>query len=233
MNQANSFAAWGEVLTSSLLNLWTSLLSYLPQLVGALLVLLVGLLIASVLGRLTKKVIAFTKLDGLIKKTGVDKEFEKIGLPFDLAALMGWMVKWFFIVGTFIAVVDILQIRQVALFLNDVLFYLPNVIVAVVIMLIGIVVGRFVQTLVEKSVTASRLPTSSAPTLGALSKWAILVFALMSALVQLRVATSLIEILFTGFVFMLALAGGLAFGLGGRDRAAKWLEAMERDLHNQ
>jgi hypothetical protein len=123
-----------------------------------------------------------------------------------------------------------LGIPQITEFLNEVARYIPNVIVAVVILAIGLVIGNFIENVVVSAVSASRIPTSSAGFLGGVAKWSIVVFALLAALVQLGVATSLVQILFTGLVAMIALAGGLALGLGGREKAAKWLDRLEQEM---
>src|SRR5690606_21140793 len=120
-----------------------------------------------------------------------------------------------------IAVADILGIDQITAFFESVLLYLPNVIAAIFILAIGMVLGRFAHDVVARTVQAADMQANLRNLLAPAAKWAIFVFALMAALVQLGIAPDLIRILFTGFVFMVALAGGLAFGLGGRDQAGR------------
>jgi len=163
-------------------------------------------------------------------KVGVSKEFESIGVTFSPSALISWAVKWFFVIAVLISVLDVLHIEEVTLFLRDVAFYLPNVVAAIIILAIGIIAGRFIHDAVEKGVQASRVPSRAAKTLAGIAKWAVIIFSLMASLVQLGVAANLIQILFTGLVAMIALAGGLAFGLGGRDAAKNWLEKMEKKM---
>lgn len=209
---------------ASLQNIWGKVIALIPQLIGALLVLVVGLIVASLLGKLTKKLVDYTHIDKLFLKFKVTEKFEGMGLKFNVAAIVAWIVKWFFIIVTLIAVVDILKLDQVTKFLQDVAMYIPNVVVAVIILVIGLVIGQFVFQVVEKSTKTSHLTASVGDALAAIAKWAIVIFALMASLSQLGIATRLIEILFTGFVAMLALAFGLAFGLGGREKADKFLE---------
>mgnify|MGYP001617622362 FL=1 len=155
---------------------------------------------------------------------------EALGLRFALSNFVGWIVKWFFIVVILIAVTDFLGWTQVTDFLSEVALYIPNVIIAVVILTVGLVMGQFVHNVVEKSIKVSGSPTPAYKPLAALSKWAIIIFALLASLVQLGVATALIQILFTGLVAMLAIAGGLAFGLGGKEKASKWLDTIEKEV---
>ena len=126
--------------------------------------------------------------------------------------------------------VEMLKLTPVTTFLIGITLYIPNVLVAILILIIGIVIGHFIYEVVEKSIKVSKLPTTSAKPLAALSKWAIILFALMAALIQLGIAVTLVETFFTGLVGMIALAGGLAFGLGGKEMAAKFLEDAAKGL---
>lgn len=222
----NYFSTWNEAIKASLQNLWAKIVSLVPEIVGALVILIVGLVVASALGKLAKKLVHYTRVDNLVQKLGVAQKFENVGLKFSISGLVGWVVKWFFIIVTLIAVVDILKLDQITKFLQDVALYLPNVVVAILILVIGLVIGQFVYQVVEKTSKASHLTAHVGDTLAAIAKWAIIIFALMASLSQLSIATRLIEILFTGFIAMLALALGLAFGLGGKEKAAKYLEQL-------
>ncbi|MBU0668401.1 hypothetical protein KJ951_04805 [Patescibacteria group bacterium] len=220
----NYFEDWNVAIAASFQNLWAKIVAFVPEILGALLVLVIGLLLAEGLSKLARKLVDLTKVDTLLKKFEGTKKLKEAGLKLSFAALIAWIVKWFIIIVTLIAVVDILKLEQINTFLKDVAIYVPNVVVAVVILAIGIVVGQFIYDIVQKSAKASHVTKHTADTLAAVAKWAIVVFALLAALVQLGVATNLIEILFTGLVAMLALAFGLAFGLGGKEHAAKWLD---------
>ncbi|MBE7524946.1 hypothetical protein HS096_00910 [candidate division WWE3 bacterium] len=228
----NYLNLWGATIVASLQNLWIQLLGFLPQILGAIIVLIVGVIVAGMLGKLAARVIAMAKVDSLVQSTGVTDEFRKIGISFSLSKLLGWIVKWFLIIATLIAVVDILNIGQVTLFLQDVALYIPNVIAAIVILTIGIVAGNFVRQVVHKAAEASKIPATAAGPLSAVAKWSIIIFALLAALVQLHVAAALIQTLFTGFIAMLAIAGGLAFGLGGQDKARAWLDRLDREIRS-
>lgn len=222
----NYFKTWNEAIIASLQNIWGKIVSFVPEVIGALIVLLVGLLVAAALGKLAKKLVHLTHVDALAHKLGATQKFEDIGMKFSISGIIGWIVKWFFIVVALIAAVDILKLQQVTKFLQDVALYIPNVIVAVVILVIGLIIGQFAYQIVEKTSKASHLTAHASDVLAAIAKWSIVIFSLMASLTQLSIATQLIQILFTGFVAMLAVALGLAFGLGGKEKASHFLEKL-------
>jgi hypothetical protein len=219
-----------ESFLHSMDDLWDRIVAYAPTLLGALVVLVIGVIISIFLGKFAKKIVLFTRVDKLSEKVGLKREVKNIGLNLDFATMIGWFVKWFFFIVTFVAVVDILNIEQLTSFLERLVFYLPNVLVAIVIMAVGLIVGKLLKNAVENSLKGFAVTTKVSTFLGSLAKWSIFVFALMAALVQLGVAADLIQILFTGFVVMLALAGGLAFGLGGREHASKVLDKVSKEV---
>ncbi len=216
------------VIQAAFADLWASVILFLPRFLGALIVLIVGVIIAVILGRLIMKISDLLKLDELATKLEVKRTFEQAGVRLHIGKLLGWIVKWFFIVVALIATADILRWTEVTGFLRDVVLYLPNVIIAVIILLVGVILGNFVRNIVQTAVEAAKL--SSSAFLAGVSKWAILVFTFMAALVQLGIAQDLIRVLFTGLVAMLALAGGLAFGLGGREHATRFLSRLRKDI---
>ncbi len=223
------FRNWGDAFLASMQNLWFKIIGFLPQLIGAVIVLVIGILIAYALGRLAEKLFSYTHIDKYLEKKGTFQEIKKSWSSFSFANLLGIIVRWFFIIATIIAVVNILQINQLTGFLNSIVFYLPNVLGAVIVLAIGIVVGNIFYGLIEKGFEATKISKASALILADVAKWAIVIFSLLAALVQLKIGGQLIQILFGGFVTMVALAGGLAFGLGGKDKASKWLDQIFKE----
>lgn len=228
------FQTYNDAVIGSLEEVWESFASFLPELIGGLIIFIIGLIFASFLRRLAEKLISLTKIDKAIEGLGFVERYEEAGMKVSFASFVGWLVKWFIIIATLLSVADIWGLTKVSEFLNEVFLYIPNVIVSVIVLAVGILVGTATYKLVSRSVKASTvLADSSAGFLAAVSKWAIIIFAVMAALNQLGVASRLIEIGFTGIVAMFALAGGLAFGLGGQDKAAEWLETLEREVSNK
>jgi hypothetical protein len=127
-------------------------------------------------------------------------------------------VYWFFVVVFLLAASDILGFYSLSAFLKDTLMYVPNIIVAILILLAALVVANFLRRLIRASVKGANL--HAAKFLGTVTWWAVVIFGLLTALTQLGIAVSIINSIITGFVAMLAIAGGLAFGLGGKEYAA-------------
>lgn len=220
--------SWGEALLMSLQTLWLKIVAFVPELLSALIVLIVGLILAGLLSKLVFELLKLTKVDVLIDKTGITKQFKSYGIKFSLSGLLAGVVKWFIIIAVLIVIADILNIPQITLFLERIVLYIPNVIVAIVILAIGLILGKAVFTLANSSLVAAKIEKHQAHTVATLAKWSLIVFSLLAALTQLNIASELIQILFTGIVVMFALAGGLAFGLGGKEHAAKWLAGMNK-----
>lgn len=220
-----------DVLQGPLLELWDTVVAYIPNLLGAILVFLIGVIVALVLRGVVVKIVALLRIDDLARKLEITSQFERAGLRLHIGGLLGWIVKWFFIIIALIAATDILGWEQVTDYLQQVVLFIPNVIIAVIILLAGIILGNFVKNVVKTAVEAAQL--SSAEFLSGIAKWAIFIFTLMAALVQLQIAPELIRVLFTGLVAMLALAGGLAFGLGGQEHAHRFLNHLRRDISSE
>jgi hypothetical protein len=223
--------SWTEVTVNSLQGLWGQVLSFLPSLIGALIVIIIGLIVASGLRALIERIVGALKIDSLLKKIGLSPFFERAGLQINSGKFLGLLVYWFLVIVFVLAATDILGLFGVSMFLRDVLSYIPNIIVAVLIMLASVVLANFLKSLVKASVSSAKLRGSKF--LGALAWWTIVIFGFLTALIQLGIATTILNTLITGLIAMLALAGGLAFGLGGKDYAAYLLEKLRRETEER
>ncbi len=220
--------AASDIVRNSLMTLWGGVALFLPQFIAAVVVFLVGWLIAELLGKLAYHIVKILHVDNALSKVGFRQAWEKSGFKLDTPMLFYELVKWFFVVVFLMAATNILGLVQVSEFLRTVVFYLPNVIVAAVILLIGILVAKFSEGLVKASVKAAGL--MSANFLGALAKWAVVVFSLLVALAQLKVADDIIKIVITGLIAASALAMGLSFGLGGVKHAEQMIGDLRRRI---
>lgn len=209
--------------------MWQNVVTAVPTFLVALVVFSLGLLVASALGTVARKVIRMTKLDMVIEKAASIIRLQTLGYKLDIAKMVGMLVEWFFAIVTLLTVADILHLTQVTTFLRSVALYIPNVLVAVLVLGLGLVLARFVGQLVERGVKSSRMP-ASAGTLAMIAEWSVVVFAFMVSLTQLGIASRLVEIMFTGLVFGLSVAFGLAFGLGGKEKAREWLEKVSSGM---
>ncbi|MBU1031972.1 hypothetical protein KKE03_03570 [Patescibacteria group bacterium] len=212
-------------------NFFSSLGSYLPQFIAGLALLLIGLIVAAILKEIVLRFLSFLKVEdwlgsvtGWFSRVRSEKQMGGRAWPKVLAELLRWTVVILFLVPA----AEAWGLPRVSELLNQFLFYVPNVFVAIVIAFVGIVVANLVADIVKN---ASRsLGGSSSNLLGTIAKYALFFFTALVVLNQLGVAADLIRILFTGIVAMLALAGGLAFGLGGKETAGSVLDEFKKKV---
>ncbi|QQG46617.1 MAG: hypothetical protein HYY55_02115 [Candidatus Niyogibacteria bacterium] len=222
---------WGDVLLSSFQQLWVGVVAFVPQLVIALVIFIIGWVIAAALEGVVIQIFRALKIDRALQGLGVEDPLSRAGFRLDSGKFVGVLVKWFFILVFLVAAVDVLGLREVNVFLAQiVLVYLPNVIVAAIILVVAAVIADVVRKFVAGSAKAAHLP--SAGFLGGVAKWAIWIFAILAALYQLGIAGVFVQTFFTGFIAALALAVGLAFGLGGKEAAARFIERLRSDISN-
>ena len=222
--------AASDIVRSSLLTLWTAVAGFLPRLIAAIVIFLVGWLIAILIGKLIYHVVKALQLDRALDSIGFKRMWEKSGFKLNSPYFFYELVKWFFVIVFLMAVANILGLVEVSDFLKTVVLYIPNVIVAAVVLLIGILIAKFLEGLVVASVKAAELV--SAHFLGAITKWSIVVFSLLVALAQLGIAEDIIRIIVVGIVAAISLAIGLAFGLGGQKHADDFLSGLKKRIRD-
>ncbi|MEK7151322.1 MAG: hypothetical protein AAB784_01215, partial [Patescibacteria group bacterium] len=201
---------------------------FLPRLVAAIVVFLVGWLVAVLVAKLVWHVVKVIRIDHALEGVGFKRVWERSGYKLNSPLFFYELVKWFFAIVFLMAATNILGLVQVTEFLRSVVYYLPNVFVAAFVVLIGVLLARFVEGLVSGWVRAAQL--SSANFLGSLSKWSVLVFSFLIALSQLKVADEVVRTIVIGLVAAGALALGLAFGLGGRAHADEFISKMKKHV---
>src|SRR3989338_2342665 len=209
---------WTVILADSLRGLWGAFIGLVPMLLGAIVVFIIGLVVAMGLSALVERVLGLLKLDSIVAKAGVEKYFKRAGVTLNIARFFGRLTYWFVVVAFILTAADILKFDALSDFLKSVLLYIPQVVIAALIMLAAVVVGNVLRNLVKASVLGAKM--HAAKFLGTLTWWAVVIFGLLASLTQLGIAVSIINPLVTGFVVMIALAGGIAFGLGGKDYAS-------------
>lgn len=218
----NIFEDSGRIFLESARELWEDIAAFLPDLIAGVLVLVVGLLLASILGSLVRRAVRFARLDTYSESSDTTKQLKEAGLNLTPSNVTGFIVKWFFIIVTLVAVADIFRLREVTNFLNEVVLYVPQVLAAVLILVIGIVVGDVMQKIVSASAQVSRVVSGRSEILGQVTRWAIVLFAVFAALSELGVAEQLIQIIVAGVV----LAVALAVGLGSKEKVRQFLDRM-------
>ena len=219
------FQTWGEAFTYSLASIWASFIAFVPAFVLAVLFFVVGWFLGSQIGKAVDHIIATLKIDKMLQHLGVDTITDRAGFRLDTGAFFGALVKWFTITIFLVASLNVMGLTVVTDFLkNDVLTYLPHVIIAAIVLIAATVIADFMGKVVTASSKAGGF--KSANFLGTLSRYAIWIFAFIMALTELGIADQLIQTLFTGLVVMFAIAGCLSFGLGGKDAAARFIEHL-------
>jgi len=203
-------------------------LNAVPRFLGALLVFVVGWLIANTLGKLVGKALEAIGLNRLFEKTGWKKAFRKAEIDVDIAEFLGAIVKWTIAFVFLSLAVEILGLYQFASFLSGILLYIPNILMAILIFVVAVVIADILEKIVVASV--ERLQVGYAGLAGMIMRWAILGFALLAIMVQLGIAPELTLIFFQGVIGFFALSLGLAFGLGGKDIAGEALKNIKKRL---
>jgi len=189
---------------------------------------LVGWGIGHLFGRVISQIIKAIKIDEALRKAGVESFLNKGGINLNSGAFLGGLVRWFIMLVFLIAAFDVLHLSQVTSFLRDILSYLPEVIVAVLILIgAGLVSDAMKKLVLSSAMTAG---ISSAGFLATLTGWAIWIFAILVALSQLGIAVAFIQTIFTGLVVAFSLALGLSFGLGGQEAAGRMIDKIGKDM---
>ena len=223
---------WGEVFTASLQNLWLGFISFVPSLIVAIIIFIIGWVVGSLISKIVSQIISALKVDKFFESVGADEVVARAGFKLNVGKFIGELIKWFVVVVFLMTSLEILGLNQVNAFLREVVVsYLPQVIIAALILVIATVVADAIRKIVAGSAKAADV--RSANLLGSIASYAVWIFAFIIALSQLGIAPAFMQILFTGLIGMLALAGGLAFGLGGKDAAGRAVDRMSNQMSNR
>lgn len=214
----------GQTLALSLNNALLAVANFIPKFVAGLVIILLGIIIASILKQILAEVLKALRVEAFLKKYGVPEAKDE----FSWTNILAEIVRWFVIIIFLIPTADVWGLPQIVTVLNTFLLYLPNVFVAAIIGVVGFVFARLSSDVILASIKGVSPDTSQA--IASVAKWAVIIFVLLAVLNQLGVAADLIRILFTGFVAMVAIAGGIAFGLGGQGTAKEILESLFKKL---
>jgi hypothetical protein len=202
---------------TSLASALSVLLGAIPRIIGFLIIFLIGWLIASALYRVVTGLLRRARFDAIAERSGFSGFLHDAGFHADASAIVGSIVYWFVLLITLVVAFDNLGLPAVSAILNQFVLWLPNLLVALVVLVLAGLVANFVAGLVRGSVAESGF--GNPDLFASLAKAAIWVFAIVIAANQIGIATTVVDTLFIGFVAALTLALGLAFGLGGRETA--------------
>ena len=218
---------FGDSILVSFTAALSALLGFIPALIGAIVVLVIGWVLSNILARLVRTVLMKVGFEKAASRTGVTSLVARGGTADRGASwVMGELVKWFIRLIFLGAAAQILHMSAVSNLLNSIVLWIPNLIVALVTLLLGMLLADVLGPVVRGA--ASRGGLGNPDLLATLAEFGVMAFAVIVALNQLGIAKELVDALFIGMVFAMALAIGLAFGLGGRETAGEIWQRMYR-----
>ncbi len=207
--------------SSAILKSLAAFINFVPAFIGGLIILIVGLVIAAVVYRVIYGLFKMIQLEKFLARYGVTK---LEGKDIEWSEILAELSRWTIIVVFLVPTLQAWRLDAVNTVLNRVILYIPNVIVAVILAMVGLAFSRLGYRIARSA--SQSLGKHVSNTVGLVAEWSIVVFVAFLVLHQLGVAQELLRILFAGLVAMLALAGGLAFGLGGQGTARSLLDAL-------
>lgn len=216
---------------NALATLWNDFLLFVPTFLGGVILFILGLIIANGMGQLVEKIIELIKLDTVLEKSGMKKLTDRAGVQLNSGYFFGQIVKWLILLSFLVASCDVWGLTAVGEFIKNIVDYIPNILVAILILLVSIVLGEYLSNFVKASLASAGLKYRNF--LGSLTRWVLYIFGLLTALSQLKIASYIFNTLFTGIVAFLAIAGGLAFGLGGKELAQEWMRKIKEEIEEK
>lgn len=204
------------------------IISYLPSIFGALVLFLIGLILADWLKKLTSKIVNITKIGFLFKNPAITDFLKNAQVSQKLEDILGEIVKWLVVALFFVASINVLGINSISLFLNGIIAGIPTLIAAVITLIIGVAVAGFLEKMVKGSLGTS--DPSMSRLVGKVISYAVMTFFVLAALSQLGIASFFINTVFVGFIFALALSLGIGLGLGSKDLIKSLLETWYKKI---
>ncbi|MFA6520713.1 MAG: hypothetical protein WCT44_03880 [Candidatus Paceibacterota bacterium] len=221
---------WGSVFTQSYQSLWWNFVQFTPRLLVAVVFFVVGWVLGSLIAKAIEQVFGSLKIDNVFKSVGADNFFRKAGMNLNSGYFVGQVVRWFVIIVFLLPSLNLVGLTEVSAFLTEsVLGFLPQVIIAAFVLIIAAVVSEGLSSTVLA--TAKAMNLRAANMLATVAKYAVWVFAFIIALGKLGLGEYM-SVLFSGIIAMLALAGALAFGLGGKDAASRFISKIGEEVHH-
>lgn len=219
---------WYDAIIEALKALWHGFLEFIPPLIGAVVVFLIGWIVSVVIGKIIAEVLKKLKFDKLFESKSLKDALEKAELKVSASEFVGVVVKWILVLVFLSVSADVLGLTQFSAFLTSVLDYVPNVVISALIIVAAVIIADILEKVIRAGVESAKIGFGGV--IAATVRWAIWIFAIFAVLYQLNVASALIQTVLQGIVGFLVIAGGLAFGLGGKDAAADILQTLKKKL---
>ena len=217
---------WDNLIVEPVREMLTRLIGYLPTLLGALVILIVGWIVAKVIRGIVNRLLKVIRFDKLADKAGISEILSKGGFKATTGEVLSGLVYWLVIIMVLVIVVNALGLPQASDVLESLFAYIPNVIAAIFVLVIGMFLANFVSGIVRTAAGNANLPKPEV--LAGISRWAIIIFAATISLRELGIAPLLVTTTFNILFGGVCLALALAFGLGGKDAAAKYIEQLQK-----
>ena len=228
MTNGLSLGSLGEALSVALGNVVISIVNFLPQLIAALLVMVIGIILANWFKTLIKHFFRALKIETFTRNTVVERFLDRAEIRLKVEEIVGEAVRILISYIFLMAALNVVGLETVALFLSTILGYLPRVISAFLVFLVGVVIAGLVESVIKGAITTFDITT--ARLMGKITSYTVMIFGALVAIGELGIAKEFINILFIGFIAMLALAFGLAFGLGAKEVVREVLENWYRSV---
>ena len=215
----NQISNWGEAALTSVAAALALFLAAIPRVIGFLIILLVGWFIANLIAKLVANLLRRVNFNGLAERSGISGFVAGMGIQTDAAGFIALIVKWFIRLIALVVAFDALGLPAVSEVLRTFLLWIPNLVVGVLVLVIGGLLANAAAGIVRGAATQAGL--GNAGMLATIAEAAVWIFAIVVAVNQIGVATTLVNTLFMGVVGAAAIALGLSFGLGGQETARK------------
>ena len=216
-----------NILGEQVIEVSLKVIKFLPQFIIGVIILLIGWLFGLILGRAVAHIFEILKINHFFNKIGFGHISNKTGHDLSIGIFFSAIVKWTIVIAFSLAAANIFGLSYVSLFLLSILSYLPSVFIAAFILVISLVLGNFIEKLIDGTVRTAGL---KAKFTGTIARYAIVFTGILAALNQLDIITLFTNTIFIGIVSALSLAFGLAFGLGGKEAASRAIEKLEKDF---
>lgn len=201
---------------------------FLFSLLAAIAVFIIGWFVAIVIGKIITEILRKLKFNEIVERGSWDEALAKANIKVDASEFVGAIIKWIVVIVVLQSAVGILGWMQFAGILGKIIDYLPNVVVAVLIFAVTVVIADIIEKVLRVSTERAKLGYGQM--ISAIAKWAIWIFSIMIILEQLNIGGILPQAIIFGIVGFLALALGLAFGLGGKEAAADIIKDWRQKL---
>jgi small-conductance mechanosensitive channel len=212
---------WGTAIVISLSAALALVFSFVPKLIGFLVILLVGWIIATLVAKAVTLVLRKVGFDRLSNRMGLTRIEQRIGIRMDTAGILGKVVYWFIFLIFLLAACDALGVPAITNILNQIVAFIPNVFVAILVLFLGSLAAMAVADLVRGAFSKTSIANPNL--LANIARYAIIGFAAIIALEQLNITPALMNELFGAVI----AGAALAFGLGGQESARRLLNRTE------